>query len=143
MRVQQHCTEQTIKVYLKNATSSCSTCPYSLLPTRYYLKFKKSGATHGLARVNDLRRTFRSAANAKFHRRSQESELRSQEHRTGEAREDSRRNWCSTGSRGSISVARRSIGSRGRFNTGAGSASSLARSGAWFFPEGGKVIGEI
>src|SRR5271165_2175403 len=40
---------------------------------------KKSGATHGLARVNDLRRNFRSAANAKFHRRSQESELRSQE----------------------------------------------------------------
>ena len=29
---------------------------------------KKSGATHGLARVNDLRRNFRSAANAKFHR---------------------------------------------------------------------------
>src|SRR5208282_4960543 len=70
-------------------------------------------------------------------------QARSQEHRTGEAREDSRRNWCSTGSRGSISVARRSIGSRGRFNTGAGSASSLARSGAWFFPEGDKVIGEI
>src|SRR5271166_904372 len=66
-----------------------------------------------------------------------------QEHRTGEAREDSRRNWRSAGSRGSISVARRSIGSRGRFNTGAGSVSSLARSGAWFFPEGDKVIGEI
>ena len=29
--------------------------------------------------MNDLRRNFRSAANAKFHRRSQESELRSQE----------------------------------------------------------------
>src|SRR5271165_648882 len=72
-----------------------------------------------------------------------EGNSRSQEHRTGEAREDSRRNWCSAGSRGSISVARRSIGSQGRFNTGAGSASSLARSGAWFFPEGDKVIGEI
>src|SRR5271154_7144154 len=40
---------------------------------------KESGATHGLARVNDLRRNFRSAANAKFDRRSQESEFRSQE----------------------------------------------------------------
>ena len=31
MSVQQHCTEQTIKVYLKNATSSYLTFPYSLL----------------------------------------------------------------------------------------------------------------
>src|SRR6202795_4972814 len=40
-------------------------------------------------------------------------------------------------------VVRRSIGSKGRNNTGAGSASSLARSGAWFFPEGDEVIGEV
>jgi hypothetical protein len=37
----------------------------------------------------------------------------------------------------------RSIGSKGRHFTGAGSASSLARLGAWFFPESDEVIGEI
>ena len=40
-------------------------------------------------------------------------------------------------------VVRRSIGSKGRLNTGAASESSLARSGAWFFPEGDEVIGEV
>src|SRR6202795_4123864 len=40
-------------------------------------------------------------------------------------------------------VVRRSIGSKGRNNTGVESASSLARSGAWFFPEGDEVIGEV
>src|ERR1700726_389258 len=32
-------------------------------------------------------------------------------------------------------VVRRRIGSKGRNNTGAANASSLARSGAWFFPK--------
>jgi hypothetical protein len=59
------------------------------------------------------------------------------------AREDLRRNCCSAGSRGKKCVVRRSIGSKGRHFTGAGSASSLARLGAWFFPESDEVIGEI
>src|SRR5260221_9902643 len=41
------------------------------------------------------------------------------------------------------SVRRRSIGSKGRHFTGAGSASSLARLGAWSFPASDEVIGEI
>src|SRR5260221_12315109 len=59
------------------------------------------------------------------------------------AREDLRRNCCSAGSRVKKCVVRRSIGSKGRHFTGAGSASSLARLGAWFFPESDEVIGEI
>src|SRR5258708_21650346 len=66
-----------------------------------------------------------------------------QEHPTGRAREDLRRNSRSWASRRQKCVVRRSIGSNGRNNTGAGSASSLARSGAWFFPEGDEVIGEV
>ena len=54
-----------------------------------------------------------------------------------------RRNCCSAGSRGKKCVVRRSIGSKGRHFTGAGGASSLARLGAWFFPESDEVIGEI
>src|SRR5258706_13796250 len=59
------------------------------------------------------------------------------------AREDLRRNCCSACSRVKKCVVRRSIGSKGRHFTGAGSASSLARIGAWFFPESDEVIGEI
>src|SRR3984893_14146499 len=53
------------------------------------------------------------------------------------------RNSCSAGSRDKKCVVRRSIGSKGRKGTGAGSAISLARLRAWFFPENDEVIGEI
>ena len=61
----------------------------------------------------------------------------------GQARVNMRRNCCSAGSRAKKCVVRKSIGSKGRHFTGAGSASSLARLGAWFFPESDEVIGEI
>src|SRR6478672_7854722 len=61
----------------------------------------------------------------------------------GQARVNMRRNCCSAGSRAKKCVVRRSIGSKGPHFTGARGASSLARLGAWFFPESDEVIGEI